>query len=153
MKTDPFDTDHGYSGIHFFNNSGIPVPVNQQNAEQIAEAIETEESCSFKLIEIAFVDEDEIIEINREHLDHDYITDIITFRYDDENSLQNVEGTLYCCAQRISEQAKSYNQPSKAEFNRIIIHGLLHLVGYDDKNDDDRKKMRQRESFYLAQLS
>ena len=152
MKTEPSPSEPDYTGVYLFNTSGCSLPVDRSTAQSIAAAIEMNESCTFQLVEIVFVDEQEIIRINREHLEHDFITDIITFRYDEDSSRESVEGTLYCCAPRIREQAYEFNQPMEEEFKRVIIHGLLHLVGYDDKSDTDKKQMRSREDFYLEQI-
>jgi rRNA maturation RNase YbeY len=94
------------------------------------------------------VDEDEIVRINKEHLDRDYVTDIITFRYD-ESDADAIEGTMFCCAPRIAEQAEEFNESRKREFLRIYIHGLLHLIGYEDKSDQQKKEMTAKEETYL----
>lgn len=141
--------DEAYTGIHLFNESGAPLPLNQQHCRKIAGLVETHEDCRFRLVEIVFVDEDEILRINREHLDHDYVTDIITFPYHEAGDREHVEGTLYACAPRIREQGREHGQTEEAEFRRVIIHGLLHLAGYDDKDEEAQKRMRKREDFYL----
>jgi len=101
------------------------------------------------MLEVVYVDEPEIVRVNKEHLDRDYITDIITFRYDDDPSHKQVEGTLYCCAPRIKEQAAEFESSEEREFRRIFIHGLLHLLDYDDQTDDQRQQMRQLENRFL----
>lgn len=101
------------------------------------------------MIEAVYVDEPEIIRINQEHLERDYVTDIITFRYDDDPEHRHVEGTLFCCAPRITEQAGEFNSSEEREFRRILIHGLLHLLDYEDQTDDERRQMRKLENRYL----
>jgi rRNA maturation RNase YbeY len=95
------------------------------------------------------VDEDEIVRINKDHLDRDYVTDIITFRYDEPEDKEQIEGTMFCCAPRITEQAKEFNESPKREFLRIYIHGLLHLIGYEDKSDEQKKLMTGKENTYM----
>lgn len=153
MKTDPFPAPDKYDGIHLFNTSGTTLPVDVDEARRIAACIERHDHCSFQLVEVAFVNAEEITEINREHLEHDYVTDIITFGYREAPDKQQIEGTLYCCAPQIMEQAGDYDRPPEEEFRRIIIHGMLHLIGYDDRSDADQKQMSEREDFYLQQLS
>ena len=153
MKTANSSQYTNYSGIHLFNESGLSLPINKKQIQSIVKQVESEEACRCLWIEVVFVDEAGIIQINREHLERDYITDIITFRYDEDTANQAVEGTLYCCAPRIQEQALKLNQPIEKEFKRIIIHGLLHLAGYKDKTPSQKKTMTQKEDFYLAKTS
>jgi len=135
------------ANIQIFNQTDGDIPVSSSIFRQIAMLIAENETCGFKLLEIVYVDENEIVRINREHLDRDYITDIITFRYDKDNS--EIEGTLFCCAPRIREQAKDFGETTEEEFLRIFIHGLLHLVGYEDKTDPQKQEMTAKENTYL----
>jgi rRNA maturation RNase YbeY len=141
-----------YTGIHLFNETSSPGPVTIDTAREIVSKIEENEACQFQMVEIIFVEEDKIKAVNREYLQREYVTDIITFSYHEGTSLQHVEGTLYCCAPRIFEQAETYEQTTEKEFKRIIIHGLLHLIGYDDQSEQGRTEMRRREDSYLRQL-
>lgn len=104
------------------------------------------------VIEVVFVDEDKILQINNDHLNHDYVTDVITFQYSDKSDLQNIEGTLYCCLPQISRQAREHSQPVKKECLRIIIHGLLHLCGYSDHTDTEKDTMTDKEDLYLSKV-
>lgn len=135
--------------IQIFNQTSLTIPLTQSYCQEVAEYLSKEEDCNFNFIEVVYVDEDNIVQINREHLDRDYITDIITFRYDDSNQNQDIEGTLFCCAPRIFEQAQELNEATKREFLRIFIHGLLHLTGYDDQSAKQKEEMTQKEEFYL----
>lgn len=137
------------ANIRIFNQSECSIPLTESDFQSVASAIMNQEDCTFVFVEVVYVNEDEIIRINREYLDHDYITDIISFRYDDPQVDTGIEGTLFCCASRISEQAKEYQEPEKREFLRVFIHGLLHLAGYDDQSEAEKASMRSREDFYL----
>lgn len=134
-----------------FNESGFSLPLSRSDFLRAAEIIAAEESCRFRLIEVVFVNEQEIVRINREHLDRDYVTDIITFRYHDSGD-RDIEGTLFCCAPRIAEQAEEYDQMIEREFMRVFIHGLLHLKGYSDRTVTQKKEMTARENYYLDLL-
>lgn len=134
--------------IQIFNQTDLNLPVSSSTFREIASLIAENEGCDFKLLEIVYVDEDEIVIINKEHLDRDYVTDIITFRYDEEND-QEIEGTLFCCAPRIIEQANEFNESPEKEFLRIYIHGLLHLGGYEDKSNPQKQQMTDKENTYL----
>lgn len=139
--------------LQIFNESDQVVPLSQSQAESILSYISEHEDASFELIELVYVNEEEIVQINQEYLDRDYVTDIISFRYDDgeqNDSKKNIEGTLFCCAPRISEQAAEFDEPTDREFKRIFIHGLLHLVGYEDDSASEKEKMTSLENKYLA---
>ncbi len=140
------------------NESGYDIPITQAAVSEFCTLVSRNEGCKFGLIEVVFVDENAILDINREYLSHDYVTDIITFPYQDtpnpgvsvsERDAQPLEGTLFCCAQRIAEQASDLGEVTENEFRRVLIHGLLHLTGYKDKTDAERMSMRERENFYL----
>ncbi len=153
MKENNFPSHRFYSGIHLFNETNRSLPITKKDAVDIATKMQQYEDCKFSWIEIAFVDEDKMVEVNQEYLNHHYITDIITFRYDEKSDNQAVEGTLYCCASQIEQHAQENNIALREEFLRIIIHGLLHLCGYDDETKQQKKKMTEREDFYLSKLS
>src|SRR5699024_12096670 len=99
--------------IQLFNQTSCSLPVSEAQIRQIASVLSQHENCSFLLLEVVFVDEEEIVRINKEYLGHRYITDIITFRYDKKDYNSGIEGTLYCCALRIKEQALEYDVRSE----------------------------------------
>lgn len=138
--------------VEVFNESGRNIPVDERIARKCISEVARQEACHFNFVELVFVDEEKIKEVNIKHLEHHYVTDIITFRYDDDPTNNEIEGTLFCCAQRIAEQAQEYEQEIDTEFKRVVIHGLLHLAGYDDQSDKEKKQMRKREDFYLSLL-
>ncbi|HKK47036.1 MAG TPA: rRNA maturation RNase YbeY [Balneolaceae bacterium] len=134
--------------IQIFNQTHLTLPVSDSTFRKTASIVGKYENREFILLEVVYVDEDEIVRINKEHLKRDYVTDIITFRYDDPDDGE-VEGTLFCCAPRIFEQADELGETPEKEFLRIYIHGLLHLVGYEDKTDPQKQQMTAKENTYL----
>ncbi len=135
------------SSYQIFNESGVSVPVDKAGLKTVIGHLEEGESCRFHLVEVVYVDNDEILRINNTYLGHDYVTDIITFPYEESN--EQIEGTLFCCATQIRQQSIEYGVTYENETLRVLIHGLLHLVGYDDQNEADRTTMRNRENKYL----
>lgn len=96
---------------------------------------------------IIFCSDDYLLEVNREHLDHDYYTDIITFDYSD---FPIVSGDLFISVDRVKENATNFNVSFEHELHRVIIHGFLHLCGYFDKTIDDELLMRSKENQALS---
>lgn len=91
-----------------------------------------------------FCNDEYLLEINKKHLAHDYYTDIISFNYNEKNSLS---GEFYISYDRVKENAKEFSDGVVwDELCRVMIHGLLHLAGYDDKNDKDIALMRDAEN-------
>ena len=150
MKTFPdfpeaFDENEQLT-VHYGENE---IPVNEELLESLLQKIAAEQNAEFASVELIFVDEEGIVTINKEYLEREYVTDIISFRYDEREDLKAIEGTLYCCAPRISEQSREFGASESQEFYRIFIHGLLHLTGYNDQTEEDKAAMTRLENHYL----
>ena len=89
--------------------------------------------------------------INRQYLEHDFYTDIITFDNSEDEKL--IEGDIFISIERVQENAKNLNQIFEVEFRRVLAHGVLHLCGYDDTDDSQEEMMRSKEDFYLSLFS
>jgi len=102
-----------------------------------------------KLGEICFifVSEKEIIRINREFLQHNYLTDVITFGNNNKNTTQ---GDIFICPDAVFENAEIYQTSRLTEIFRVMVHGVLHLAGYADRTDEEKVKMRSMEDYYLV---
>ena len=109
------------------------------------------EGCVLSQLNIVFCSDEYLLQINREYLQHDYFTDIITFNQSDFP--QCIEGDIFISIDRVRENAAIYSVPFLHELHRIIIHGVLHLAGYTDHTDEKRREMREKESFYLTLLT
>lgn len=97
-------------------------------------------------ISIIFCSDNYILDVNMKYLQHDYFTDIITFDYCEKNILS---GDLFISVDSVKENSIFYKTEFEEELNRVIVHGLLHLIGYDDHCDEDIKVMREKENYYL----
>lgn len=97
-----------------------------------------------------FVDDARILEINRSFLDHDYYTDIITFNY---NKARRISGEVYISIDTVESNASKLGTPPGEEMARVVVHGLLHLIGFDDKNEEESRQMREEEDKSLILLA
>ncbi len=97
-----------------------------------------------------FCDDEYLLKVNIDHLDHDYYTDIITFDYC-ENDL--IISDLFISIDRIKDNANTYGVPFEEELHRVMVHGIMHLCGYKDKSEGEAEKMREREDHYLHKLT
>ena len=98
-------------------------------------------------INYIFCSDNYLHKINLEYLDHDTLTDIITF--DNSEGEKLIEGDIFVSIDRIHDNAKDFNSTFEQEFRRVVVHGVLHLCGYFDKSVEDEKLMRMKEEYYL----
>lgn len=98
-------------------------------------------------INIIFCSDNYILDVNMKYLQHDYFTDIITFDYCEGNVLN---GDLFISVDSVRENASYYGTEFPDELKRVMVHGILHLIGYDDHCEDDIKVMRSKEDYYLS---
>lgn len=93
-------------------------------------------------VSIILTNKKDLLALNKKHLQHDFHTDIITFNYNEANI---ISGDLFISIDRIKENAKTFNVPAKHELLRVIIHGILHLLGYNDATEKEKKEIRKKE--------
>ena len=98
-------------------------------------------------ISIIFCSDNYILDVNQQYLQHDYFTDIITFDYCEGDRLS---GDLFISVDTVRDNSIEYGTEFEEELHRVIVHGILHLIGYDDHNDDDIAMMRSKENYYLS---
>lgn len=113
-------------------------------------AAASEENFSLGEIAIVFCSDDYLLKINQEFLQHDYYTDIITFDYCENNV---ISGDLMISIDSVKDNASHFDVLFHEELYRVIIHGILHLCGYDDHTPEDQKVMREKEDYYLCKLN
>lgn len=86
--------------------------------------------------------------INKNYLNHEYDTDVITFTYDNDKG--NLDGEIFVSPETVKKNAKFYNVSQVQELKRVIIHGCLHLAGYNDRTKKQKELMRNKENYYLG---
>ena len=94
-----------------------------------------------------FCDDDYLLEKNIRFLNHNTLTDVITFDYCEGNS---VSGDIFISIERVKENSKVFKVDFLTELNRVMVHGLLHLLGYKDKTEKESNLMRKKENYYLS---
>ena len=112
--------------------------------------IAEDESRNIGDVGVVFCDDDYLHKINQEFLKHDTYTDVITFDYCVGDELI---GEIYISIERVAENAKTYSQAFDVEVLRVVVHGLLHLCGYADKNEEECRIMRDKENHYLSLIT
>ncbi|MFN7115921.1 MAG: rRNA maturation RNase YbeY [Saprospiraceae bacterium] len=94
-------------------------------------------------ISYIFCSDDYLLDLNQQYLDHDTLTDIITFQY---SKLPDIEGDIFISIDRVKENAHTFGVTFEEELRRVIIHGVLHLCGYGDKTSLDKARMTEKEN-------
>lgn len=90
-----------------------------------------------------FCNDDYLLDINKKHLEHDTFTDIITFDYTESNT---ISGDIFISVDRVEENSQTFNVSFETELKRVMIHGVLHLLGYKDKSTEEKSVMRKKEN-------
>jgi rRNA maturation RNase YbeY len=130
----------------YFHREGVVLELNESNASNwieksiIALGLEPSE------ISIIFCDDEYLRTINTQYLGHNYYTDIITFDYSSNNQ---ISGDLFVSTDRVIENAHKNNVTFIDELYRVIIHGVLHLCGFNDKSDEEKVEIRKKENYFL----
>ncbi len=134
--------------IHFFTED-IDFVLKEKAAVRtwIKETI-VSEAYALKEINFIFCSDEYLLQINREYLNHDTLTDIITF---DNSEVQGrIIGDIFISVERIHENAEKFNVAERDELHRVMIHGVLHLLGYTDKGKKEKAQMTEKENQYLG---
>jgi probable rRNA maturation factor len=136
--------------IEFFTKiDGYDIP-NQSVLESVLVTIARDYGLVIEYINIVIMSDEDLLEINKEFLKHDYYTDIITFNYADDAKV--LEAELYISLDRVAENAKEIGVETKYELNRVVIHGMLHLAGMEDSSIQLKTTMRSIEDKYLRTI-
>jgi probable rRNA maturation factor len=123
---------------------------NQKIAEWI-ESAALSEGKSISSVNFIFCSDEYLYQMNMEYLQHDTYTDVITFPYSSTED-DFIEGDIFISIDRTADNAKKFGVSHEIELHRVMIHGVLHLIGYDDKSPAKKKIMTAKEDEYLAKL-
>ena len=133
--------------INFFEEDIKPPLFNTEKVKTWLTNITKKNSKKIKEINYIFCSDEYLLKVNIEYLDHDYYTDIITF---DNSEIDDViEGDIFISLDRIKDNSNSLNESFDNELLRVLAHGLLHLIGFNDKTNEDQEEMTKQENLAL----
>ena len=135
--------------IHvFYEDCDVLDDGQEKGAYKITQIIDNE-GFNTGVLSFIFCSDDYLLELNRKHLNHDYYTDVLSFSYNEEKT---VSGDIFISIDRLRENAKANGVVFNEELSRVMIHGVLHLCGYNDKSPEEIKLMRSKEAEYMKSL-
>lgn len=133
-----------------YNTDGVKMPnIRKRDTNAWIKAVAATYGKKVGEIGYLFVNDEKILEVNREYLGHDYYTDIITFDYDEGNI---INGDLVISLDTVRTNAELFGKEYDEELHRVIIHGILHLCGLNDKGPGERETMEDAENKALAMI-
>ena len=137
--------DSSLVGVFFFSEE-VTFSINNEDAvKKCFQTILSDHNKNPGCINVVFCSDQFLLQMNKEYLDHNYYTDILTFPM----SKDPLSGDLYICIDRVKDYVMNNNIPFHSELNRVMIHGVLHLVGYKDGTDSEKAEIRRTEDHYL----
>jgi probable rRNA maturation factor len=136
--------------VHFFSADAKTPAIPRTKLKEFLHALFESEGKILSDLNYVFCSDDYLLTINRQFLQHDYYTDIITFDVSDNKKA--VKGEIYISIDRVKDNAKLLELTVQSEFLRVMFHGALHLCGYKDKTKAQQIIMRQKEDYYLAEF-
>jgi len=134
--------------IKFFYHTDFFLSNEAQVADWLLSVL-TNEGVEVLSVDYSFVDKKQMIKINKKHLKHNYLTDVLAFDYSENNKIQ---GDVFISEEKVRANAQEYSQGFSTELMRVMLHGLLHLCGHKDKTLEEQNKIRGLEEKYLNQL-
>lgn len=140
------------SGVHI-ENAHPERAVDTERIADLVRRIAERESVEIQYLGIVLTDHETVLELNRTYLEHDYLTDVLSFPLRAvETAEGSVEGEIYVDLDTAAERAPEFNATFEEETCRYVVHGLLHLLGYDDQSEEGQQTMQQLEEQYLAAM-
>ncbi|HEY4875997.1 MAG TPA: rRNA maturation RNase YbeY, partial [Puia sp.] len=133
--------------IHFHFTCKPFTLKDRTSLKRFIENIFIKEKCALRELNFIFCDNREIKALNKRYLDHNYSTDILTFYFSKKE--EAIISDVFISQEQVKLNAKEFKTSFKREIHRVILHGILHLCGYNDKSSKDKESMRAKEDFYL----
>lgn len=137
------------SSIDFFFEDIQSFKIHNDHIKIQVKSLITNELKRLGDLAIVFCSDKYLLNMNKQYLNHDYYTDIITFDYVSEDI---ISGDLFISFDRIMDNSKTFKNELAMEIYRVVFHGVLHLVGYNDKTDKEQTIMTEKENYYLSKV-
>lgn len=138
------------SELFFFTEDcELPSFLSEERVGKWLHAVAADYDCEIGTLSFIFCSDPYILTVNRKYLNHDYYTDVITFDYVEKNILS---GDIFISLDTVQSNSLLYNTTYEEELHRVIVHSVLHLIGYKDKTDEDAMVMRENENHCLELL-
>ena len=137
--------------INILNDFNIELSYKKQLIDNCVKEILISKKINNAEISIILTDKEYLSKLKKEYFKVDQYTDVIAFNLEDEN--EDIDGEIYISIDNVLDNSKIFNTTFSNEFSRVLIHGVLHLMGYNDDNESNIKKMRALEDKYLLNLS
>jgi probable rRNA maturation factor len=137
--------------INFFKEDTDFILKDKNKTRNWIKQTAKEEGYKVKEINYIFCNDEHLLQINKDYLNHDYYTDIITF--DNSENGKIIEGDIFISVERIKENSQILKNEFDSELKRVIIHGILHLCGLKDKTPSEEQIMREKENHYLLKYN
>ena len=131
--------------------NNIPLKLNKRILIEIANQVMYNYKCINGSISIIFLDQENLRKLNKKFFNKDEYTDVIAFNLEEED--YPIEGEIYISPKQVNENAKIFKEKFDTELKRVIIHGCLHLLGYEDDSKVNKQKMRSLENFFIDKFS
>ena len=133
----------------FFHKENVSFSADEELVVRWVKESITSLGCVLGELSFIFCSDEYLKKINIKYLNHDFFTDVITFNYSNEKLLF---GDIYISTDRVKENAKTYSSSFNQELFRVIIHGVLHLCGFNDKTEEEKNLIRSKENEFLSSI-
>ena len=137
------------SSIEFYFENIDPFPLNTKHIQKYIKRLIINELKELGDVSVIFCSDEYLLDVNKQYLDHDYYTDIITFDYVVDDV---ISGDLFISIDRVRDNSLQLENELINEVYRVVFHGILHLVGYKDKSEKEQHLMSKKESYYLSEV-
>ncbi len=135
------------SNFQFFDSEHSGLETDSAFMENALSCVGNEEKVNIIGVNFIFLDDEELRDYNKQYLDRDDYTDVISFNLSED---ENVEGEVYLSYDRVKENSDCYDVSEEQELMRVMVHGLLHLIGYQDGTEAEKNQMKEKEDHYLS---
>lgn len=134
--------------IDFYYGNSFPFFFNKEKIIDWILLVIRREEARPGIIQFIFYDDQKLLDLNKRYLNHNTLTDVITFNYNDD--FDGISGDIFISYERVIENAERYKVTPEKELRRVMVHGVLHLLGYDDTDVGARMLMQSKENYYLS---